>query len=874
MLRDPISLSLIGFTTLRTDIKDHLVTRINSSKGDLPSQQMETAAQTLGRRGVTSRCLLERYGLRGEHLHVCSDVVLGFETLLDILRVSWRNKSWERKFTRWLIERLDVVTREVRELGVPKGMRNFKAFLASLRERALDGTRGSSCPLPKGISRVESRRLLMQVSRVSRSLRAPEGDVLKEALDQHRNVLSGTFETPLEDLQSIRAFAREMSRGATVSFGTLSEAASYQRVTSRGGALEELREIVDAFRAKLVSHLEVREMAARLPQELFGGHVIADWSRIAATFGSHYRASGSSASGRLIKLPLEELLFTYDKRTEVSLEDWEVTREHLFALAACSIEVNLEELPRCRQSVIAERGYKTRVVTPGEAPFMYLLSVVNKGLLDMVKQHPALASSQLGRPVDHLDWSEGRRYGLVFSADLKSATDLVPQDLAAAVVDTLVENWPPYLAALARRSVGQFRMGLSKDLGGGELVTTRGIQMGVPTSWPVLNLYSAWLHKASGSDGWFSVCGDDYLGCHTYASYRKYLAARTRTGAVGSPGKDILSRESVGVFAEELVTVGRCRVLRTLPIRPLTGLPKDSTPAWRMGQTISALFDGLGWTPLQVDGLVRRRFRTTFQLLTRMGVEPVGPRWCGCAGFPGIPSTRTLLTARRIISQSPSQIIDWLRRFGVAWSQAPSSYAVLAMTEDKMNRLAGEGLPLQFGERAGYNPVSDLVSELIGAYSFAAGLAQPASREARAGGISLLSRTIKGLTSEVDQKGYWVNSGRVRDSQSLWAKVHEVTPCLPVEEVETTGVFVYLPPCPSVAGDVGLPRGSNVVGGEPVRPKRRHRLSSSEGLGTPLPKRRKEFYEGKGSSPRPGPGAKRQRKAGPPNGNPVKRAKT
>ena len=153
----------------------------------------------------------------------------------------------------------------------------------------------------------------------------------------------------------------------------------------------------------------------------------------------------------------------------------------------------------------------------------------------------------------------------MFSADLKSATDYFPQDLMVAGVQGLTKGWPPFWRKLFLRGVGPHEM--TSHCGSQTQVTSRGISMGSPVSWPLLSMYSAWLHHRSRSDGWYAVCGDDYLGCHTYATYRRYCEARRQTGAVGSPGKDLICRGSVGVFAEELVTVGRCRWVPTASVR-------------------------------------------------------------------------------------------------------------------------------------------------------------------------------------------------------------------------------------------------------------------------------------------------------------------
>jgi hypothetical protein len=559
------------------------------------------------------------------------------------------------------------------------------------------------------------------------------------------------FKTPDEIMARWKRYLRFRFGGSTSSSPTgVGASSSFLFTKAKGGAASEIQDITNSFREKMISAVELSELASRLPSflhQLAGTKVLINWEAVRCRLVVH----GSRNSGLLPKFPTEIAVFPYDKESEMSLEDWEARREVLFAVLACWEAVNLSELPRCRQVAVKERGWKVRVATPLEAANRYLLSMINGALLSGLESVPQVVSALHGCPAEKLDWSVGRKRHKVFSADLKTATDRLPHDLMLAAIDVLGESWPDELLVLSRRAVGPHVMTCHD---GEEIVTSRGILMGSPISWPLLSMYSAFLHAESGSDGWYAVCGDDYIGCHDDASYRRYKSIREATGALGSPGKDLMTKTSVGVFAEELVSVGRCRCIPTASVRAVLGDPKSGQPAWSQGPEVSQALSRLALTGGEQHRIVRAVHSNSVNKLLRCGIDPFGPRWIGGAGFPGIPSQRTLVRARVLVSQSIKQVTTWVANFNAAWATSGTSSLLCdAVAEDLAYHADFEIESDRDGE---WGPLKDVVSLRMASLSwpyFLAGVERPLPRVV----LSITAGRIRSVSEEISRKGYWLD---------------------------------------------------------------------------------------------------------------------
>jgi len=699
-------------------------------------------------RRMTSRSSLEEEGKRLG----LKDLATGLYACIEILTEGNTNDD-SLKLNRWATALMRHVSRGV---GTHQALLRAKSYFACCRANAINLTEnwGDQPPVPKTSLCIKSRRrVLHQISRVSRSLREATPEMVEASLKSHREISQCYFETPVELRSKFRRFLRRHFGGdAGGSLGACGSSASFLRKSHEGGSAAEVREITDRFRAKEVSLLDLQELVAKIPEFISSIAKVVDWRAGFFSLEPRHRVGG-----RLPHFKLEDVLFPYDRESGLSLEDHELTRELLFSMTAAWFEIDFESLPRCRQIAVKERGLKVRVATPIEASDRYLLSLVNSALLSKLEELPQVVSALHGCPAEKLDWSVGRKYHLVFSADLKSATDYLPQDLMTDAADVISENWPEGLRRLFLRSVGPHVM-ISPG-GDGAWVTNRGILMGSPVSWPLLSMYSAWLHSESGSDGWYAVCGDDYVGCHTQRSYRKYLSVRTATGAVGSPGKDILGCESTGVFAEELLTVGRNRWIPTVSVRAVLADPKSGVPAWSQGPEVSnalrrVFSDATTMTRVceRLHGGVICRFR-------KFKIDPFAPRWIGGAGFPGTPYQSSLQLARMLISQSQEQIIKWITEFEMAWSSTANDPRLGERVEADLKR-NGELLNWDSGRDGEFGPLRDVVSSRLGSLSWPYYLAGACKRERRVV-LPTVARRVTAVKDEIAFRGYWVDRSEV-----------------------------------------------------------------------------------------------------------------
>nr|DAZ87253.1 TPA_asm: RNA-dependent polymerase [Halia narna-like virus] len=709
---------------------------------------------------MTSRLAWEK--LVAKESDELRDLVKGLDCVITIV-VKGRHTKYRSKMCRWAVALYEHVYKAGPEPATR--MRAAKDYFTQCRLRAIEGRFGSWGEFPQVPFRSQDetwvkRQILHQISRTARSLREADAKVVSDSLETHFELSTREFETPENLRTSFADFcADRFGGGLGGSLGAVGPSSSFLKKRSDGGAPDEIREITDNFRKREVSPTEL-DQVVRLAYDLDIGR---EFKIVNTRFISSISPPGgrSRRFGLFKRYPLEDLLFPFEKEYEIKMEDWINIQEILFSVVACREAVGLTDLPKCRQVPVVERGWKVRVCTPLEAAHRYLLGVINSALLDALERVPEVVGSLHGNAAEKLDWSKGRRTNLVFSADLKSATDYLPQDLVLAAANRLSEGWPPFWAKLFTRAVGPHIL-TSAD-GKREQVTSRGILMGSPVSWPLLSMYSAWLHHESGSDGWYGVCGDDYIGCHTYGTYRKYLAVRSATGGVGSPGKDALGTQSVGVFAEELVTVGRCRWIPTVSVRAVMADPKSGLPSWSQGPAVSAALDPLKWDPGTVRRVCSHLHKATYKHLYRAGIEPTGPRWVGCAGFPGLPSKNGLYRARVMASQSSDIVIKWVTHLEMVWNAPVDVPAVRKAIDKEFGFRQYDFLtyrkPLREGE--GFGPLRDVISSRAAQLSWPFFLGGATQRLPSRPSLARVKRVIHRVISEITERGRWLSAEEV-----------------------------------------------------------------------------------------------------------------
>ncbi|UHM27598.1 MAG: RNA-dependent RNA polymerase [Sanya ochthera mantis narnavirus 2] len=255
---------------------------------------------------------------------------------------------------------------------------------------------------------------------------------------------------------------------------------------------------------------------------------------------------------------------------------------------------------RHRVACITERGLKTRVVTVSPAWCQTLGHSVRKRLLR------GLRATEGGVPSRNqlqdealLKLLEGCTADTLVSTDLTRASDLLPLDLVRAVVDGLERS-----GRLTTTEIRVLRLLtgpqiLDYDVVGGQITSSRGILMGLPTTWVLLSLiHLFWMDTAKGAallsfPGKRSVrirgaiCGDDAILATTAAgavAYRKIVAM---CGGSASQGKHFECSQGPlrrAVFLERLyqweVVDGKLRNgirFAAIPVKGLTSstLPRD-----------------------------------------------------------------------------------------------------------------------------------------------------------------------------------------------------------------------------------------------------------------------------------------------------------
>jgi hypothetical protein len=256
-------------------------------------------------------------------------------------------------------------------------------------------------------------------------------------------------------------------------------------------------------------------------------------------------------------------------------------------------------VPEHKIACITERGLKTRVVNVGPAYCQVLGHSVRKHLLRGLRSTPGAYQPIVGaEDSEILKLFEGASAETVVSTDLTRATDLIPLDLAKAVVDGLADS-----GRLSSLEIDVLRLLTGPQLlryPGEEapIISSRGILMGLPTSWCVLSLiHLYWLDvaktaaiEAAGRRKpriRSSICGDDALLATTVVGAASYSQCVKDCGGSPSLGKHYecsLGAVRRAVFLERLyewdVEDGKLRRgirFAAIPVKGFTSrnLPRD-----------------------------------------------------------------------------------------------------------------------------------------------------------------------------------------------------------------------------------------------------------------------------------------------------------
>nr|WAK75253.1 MAG: RNA-dependent RNA polymerase [Narnaviridae sp.] len=420
-----------------------------------------------------------------------------------------------------------------------------------------------------------------QLSFVGRALPPAGKEAMKEALRVHREDFSSTFKTPPGLLRQARKFAYHFSKRYLPKFK--GEVSSIDWPTS-SSCLER-----GAGRGGLMAHVCESSICYDPPKMLEGR-----WD---------YPSMEIATRSKFLAFALDQAR-------------WDVPPQH-------------------RVTCIAERGLKTRVVSTAPAWTQVLGHSVRLRLLGALRNVPGVKEPLKGAKDEAiLNTFIGACGECLVSTDLTRATDLLPHDLVSAVVEGLGDS----------KKLSPLEMKILRLLSGPQelhypdkssIVSTRGILMGLPTTWSLLSIiHLFWLdqakraHPRKKGELAFSICGDDALVAGSVASARVYADRVKACGGSPSAGKHFESvpdpkdqvKKVRGVFLERLFEFtldSRGKIIRgeRNAAVPLKGLSSKGVPRnFRGADIIDCRSLGLSLC-ISLENIVTTQGETTIPVL-------------------------------------------------------------------------------------------------------------------------------------------------------------------------------------------------------------------------------------------------------------------
>lgn len=383
-------------------------------------------------------------------------------------------------------------------------------------------------------------RLDAQLSFIGRALPPAPRESVQAALAQHKEDLSSSFSTNHEVLSGCRDFVRKWAKQMVIKpHAPLGEPAwpstssCRERSAGKGGALRHL----------LLNHA-YDDLPDSVPTDQMGAVAALELRFVLSSLG----------------------------------------------------EMEANPIPSHRVTCLSERGLKTRVVTVGPAWCQVLGHAVRKRLLKGLRVTPGTHQPLVGAKDEEMF---GRFLGgfseTLVSTDLTRATDLLPLDLVSSVVDglELSGKFTPLELRVLRTLTGP----QSLDYEDETILSSRGVLMGLPTSWCILSLiHLYWLDEVKNTSKRrdrphhkSSICGDDALLATTSLGARTYRNIVAACGGAPSVGKHYECSAGYtrrGVFLEKLLEfsvvgkyLGGGMRFPAIPVKGLTSrnLPRNFT---------------------------------------------------------------------------------------------------------------------------------------------------------------------------------------------------------------------------------------------------------------------------------------------------------
>jgi len=233
---------------------------------------------------------------------------------------------------------------------------------------------------------------------------------------------------------------------------------------------------------------------------------------------------------------------TFEEQCEAYKTHYNLTRRGYITTALTEAS-KLPPAPPQAVTGITERGWKRRYVTKGPWSLQVTGTAINRWLVQGLAQFGPCKDTLTGAdPLLSLATKIGtkpekwwKRKELV-SSDLSSASDWIPIEMASACWDGICDGarvdqtW----RKLGHQTIGQ----MSIQTPEGPVVTSRGILMGMPLTWPILSLINCFCAEYSGEtrrtnprhlhrfnhtlQTRYRTCGDDLFGAFTRTERSRY----------------------------------------------------------------------------------------------------------------------------------------------------------------------------------------------------------------------------------------------------------------------------------------------------------------------------------------------------------------
>jgi len=414
-----------------------------------------------------------------------------------------------------------------------------------------------------------------------------------------------------------------------------------------GGQFGYLRDLANRFRESTLGDRKLESCVPkelRLPFEAYTEHALEE--------GTPWSTMGEI---------MYQWLPRYAEEFGIGLDEWEVVREMCFIHEAAFDALDLDNMV-VEALPIFERGCKIRIVTKAPGAFVYALQSWNTLLLDLLARDPAVAPAlkledQREEFVELLERNHPLPNEFIFrSADLTAATDLMPRDLCQALAEGTIDGLGIPRDSKSAQLLILATGNLKCRWGGEEEVTSRGILMGLPTSWPLLCIYNMWMHSRAWREGmprsykkaWvalYRVIGDDYVSLVPPKVNQAYTRVLLRTGGLPSEGKDLASAKGF-VFGEEAAirdTFG-VQCIRTVSVRSLLGeaeWTRNGASVLDVPLSISSAFDKAdSGLKHRIHHIVRDSHAVMITRMRKVGIPPFLPRSVGGGGYPSLRPNR------------------------------------------------------------------------------------------------------------------------------------------------------------------------------------------------------------------------------------------